>query len=92
MAAIVLRKIEARWVADVNGTLHDFRIVSPDDDNSSFRSIGVHSAGAVLFHCGMSGDLIDVKLLQGDAQVELDELPIPPTHSLSRQIDLVATL
>ena len=93
MAAIVLKKLEARWVADVDGVLHDFRIDNPDDrDMSSFRSIGVHSGGAVLFDCGLAGDVNDVKLLQGNDIVALTELPIPPTHSLSRQISLIAAL
>lgn len=93
MAAIVLKKLETRWVADVDGALHDFRIDSPDDrDISSFRSIGVHSGGAVLFDCGMAGDVIDVKLLKGNDIIALSELPIPSTHSLSRQINLIAAL
>lgn len=91
MSTIILKKDGAKWIADVNGILHDFRFTSLDTEDSvrCFRSI-VQPVGAVEFDCTLAGELQDLKLIRAGAELPLAELTIPPTHSLACQIDLVA--
>lgn len=77
-----LIKRHSTWVIEFLGTERNFQFDL--DDNSTWRSLGIHPEGAVQFECDMRGNL--EKLVLCKSGVELEYLEIPKNNPLNRLI------
>lgn len=79
---VKLIKRERTWVTELLGAERNFQFDL--DENSTWRSLGIHPEGAVQFECDMRGNL--EKLVLCKTGEELDYLEIPKNNQLSMLI------
>ncbi|ARV77476.1 hypothetical protein FDI21_gp235 [Pseudomonas phage Noxifer] len=83
MSAIRLyRNSLGDWVYDRQGNEH-IALLSSVADIETFRSIGLHPRSAVSISVSSSGRIDGVSLVDG---TPLEELLVPPNHSLYRDL------
>ena len=83
MSAIRLyRSGTNEWVFDHQGSQHA-AVLSSVETNDTFRSIGLHPKGAVMISVNPTGLIEKIALVD---DTPLEELVIPPTHGLWRDL------
>lgn len=83
---IKLIKREKVWVTELMGTERNFQFDL--DENSTWRSLGLHPEGAVQFECDLRGNL--EKLVLCKTGQELDYLEIPKNNQVAMLVQVTS--